>query len=95
MEVDGDAMNDLISDYAAVKCSPGGDWYERPKRRKQMATKRRVKKQSGNRAASIAATWLRRCQAYGRGGQVTLPVATLKTLCASVLSQDETKGKRK
>lgn len=93
-------MNDLISDYAAVKCSPGGDWYEQPKRRKRMATKRRkrVRKQSGDRASRIAAAWLSLSRTNRGPSRTEFPWIDwkdLRTLCASVLSQDETKGKRK
>jgi len=56
--------------------------------------RRRAKKQSGDRASRIAARILAKTQTANISHWF---VATkdLKTLCASVLSQDETKGPRK
>ncbi len=56
--------------------------------------KRRVKKQSGDKASRIAGRGLR-ILAKSDAATWTVRVSELKTLCASVLSQDETKGPRK
>lgn len=64
-----------------------------------MKTKKRaVRKQSGDRAAALAAAWLSHSRANKGKSRTEFPWITwteLKTLCASVLSQDETKGRRR
>ena len=55
----------------------------------------RARKQTSDRVARLAASWLAQLQHYEPKGAVTLKVSQLKALCASVLSQDETRGPRR
>ena len=73
------------------------------KRRKGMTAKQfergvrklvRPRKQSSSRASAIAGRWLANLQLRDLENWM-IPAKELKTLCASVLSQDETKGRRK
>lgn len=57
-----------------------------------MATRRKRRKQSGNRASRIAGKWLATL-ALRDLETWSVPAKELKTLCASVLSQDETRGR--
>lgn len=62
--------------------------------------KKKVRKQSSSRLSTLASKWLRRAEAVDQrifvSGRIyiTIPIKDLKSLCASVLSQDETKGQR-
>lgn len=67
-------------------------------------TKRKVRKQSGDRVSRLAGRLLRITADCPAGAYVTIEtsgwnryltaVGPLRSLCASVLSQDETKGRR-
>lgn len=52
-----------------------------------------AKKQSGDLASILAAAWLKRMA--GKRGYHLVPAIVIRTLAASVLSQDETKGPRR
>lgn len=59
--------------------------------------RRKARKQSGDKVSSYAARIMRMCNeviAFG-GPFITLRVNEVSAIAASVLSQDETKGKRK
>jgi hypothetical protein len=58
-----------------------------------------IRKQSSSRASTIAGRWLREMSDLEANGintaLYTVSGRELKTLCASVLSQDETKGQKR
>lgn len=53
-----------------------------------------MKKQSSSRLSSLAAQLLHEMKGAFRWQRRVIDVADLRALCASVLSQDETKGQR-
>lgn len=64
------------------------------------AVKRRVRKQTSDEMASLAALILNEAGKWEQhwkyhGAYAMIQVKQLKALCASVLSQDEMKGKRR
>lgn len=56
----------------------------------------RPRKQTSSRVSTLAASLLRRAQLWADEGYDSMPVSLreLKTLCASLVSQDETRGQR-
>jgi hypothetical protein len=57
-------------------------------------TKKKPRKQSSARVSSLAAKWLKYALEPPLDGPLIVPSPVMATLCASVLSQDETKGQR-
>ncbi len=66
---------------------------------KRKAKPKRPRKQSSSRVSSLAAKWLGRMEPYIPEAFVLetdgLRIRDLRALCASVLSQDETKGQKR
>lgn len=74
---------------------------------KKKAKKKTVRKQSSPRLSTLASQWMRRAEIVEEfrhpktfAGEETsveigVPTKVLKALCASVLSQDETRGQKR
>ncbi len=71
-----------------------------------MASKKKPRKQSSPKASAVAGKYMRRMRTLLQLGRdtaheddlplmISLPVAELGVLCASVLAQDETKGQKR